>query len=370
MVSGGSKGNAFFGIALFASRCITMGGCKKTYSAPTFNLLANIWRFGIPTTNPPAVVVPCNIGPGQLTGTALATYSPGLGRFGGMWGCFPKGTDVQDAKNGIGPDSVELPAGTGRFYQAIWVDDIGLGYSNEHRFAELYPVPAWPTPFPSGAGPLPPSPPVAVWNNLGQATSAGIAVNTLAVGPFAAPPVGDIIVITMNAITPALGFPLANIGGAGIPFASGGLICGAVPNQCGVVHWLFVSPGGMITATINTGFIFYPIQMSVDTLTGGRITPGPPIIGQNPPLAPFLVMVTGLPNIQGLIAAFGEVAPIGLTTWAPPFAALGATIVDVVGAVAFSLNVGGMATAIPGANAASLPLQLPAAWSGVVDAIF
>lgn len=120
------------------------------YTLPVFNIQCAIWRFGNPTANPPDVISSCNLALGRRTGHLPSLAAQGGDGQGAMWLLLPPGTDVQDLKNGVGPDTVEVPSGSGRFYQASWVDDIGSGFLNEHRFAELTGVPAWPLPFPRG----------------------------------------------------------------------------------------------------------------------------------------------------------------------------------------------------------------------------
>jgi hypothetical protein len=61
---------------------------------------------------------------------------------------LPRGTDVRDIKDPAGADVCEIPANTGRFYDVVWVDDLGLGFPNEHRFAEVIGKIPWPVPFP------------------------------------------------------------------------------------------------------------------------------------------------------------------------------------------------------------------------------
>lgn len=61
---------------------------------------------------------------------------------------LPPFTDIQDGFNGVGPDTVEIPAGSGRLYLANMVDDLGKGFPNEHRFAMVSKTGAWPTPVP------------------------------------------------------------------------------------------------------------------------------------------------------------------------------------------------------------------------------
>jgi hypothetical protein len=73
---------------------------------------------------------------------------------------LPALTDIRDKAStpGHGPDLVEVPVGSGRWYCPQVVDDIGKGFANEHRFATLQKVwadfgpftnlPSWPAPIP------------------------------------------------------------------------------------------------------------------------------------------------------------------------------------------------------------------------------
>lgn len=105
------------------------------FAAPNFPLAVNIWRSaaGFPPVGAPSVV------------TTAVLFSPHVGNlfaFSGKTSSallvgFPKLTDVRgNAGNGL-PDSIELPAGTGRFYQVIMVEDSGKGYLNEYRYARV-----------------------------------------------------------------------------------------------------------------------------------------------------------------------------------------------------------------------------------------
>jgi hypothetical protein len=65
----------------------------------------------------------------------------------------PSLTDIRsDLQSGNG-DLVEVPAGSGRFYHCIQVDDFGKGFGNEHRWAFIVAITppsaqAWPEPYP------------------------------------------------------------------------------------------------------------------------------------------------------------------------------------------------------------------------------
>lgn len=61
---------------------------------------------------------------------------------------LPSATDIRPPNSAGGADKVEMPAGSGRFYQVQFVDDIGKGFPNEHRFAILAQMGVWPTPIP------------------------------------------------------------------------------------------------------------------------------------------------------------------------------------------------------------------------------
>jgi len=72
---------------------------------------------------------------------------------------LPAGSDVRDVCcNGVN-DIIEVPAGSGRWYQVSVVDDIGKGFPNEHRGAVIVKIAEpldptgfaglfWPTPVP------------------------------------------------------------------------------------------------------------------------------------------------------------------------------------------------------------------------------
>ena len=129
------------------------------YSLPTFNLFADVWR----DTGGGYVVVDtieCNLAMGKRI-SWFNTAQGGLGDFAGLTPVLlcPPLTDVRDRSCGGVSDVIECPAGSGRWYAAEAVDDIGKGFSNEHRCVTLAKVgwfepwlsagfTAWPTPIP------------------------------------------------------------------------------------------------------------------------------------------------------------------------------------------------------------------------------
>jgi len=69
---------------------------------------------------------------------------------------FPKLTDIRDSSCIGGPDVIECPKFSGRFYWVSYVDDIAKGFANEHRWAVIqkiwtygqWAIYRWPTPIP------------------------------------------------------------------------------------------------------------------------------------------------------------------------------------------------------------------------------
>lgn len=118
---------------------------------PTFNITVDIYSAGLP---PPA-------GPPRVTAIAAQLRAPAANNIvivsvasanSAMVLLLAPGTDIRDGFNTPinSSDWVEAPAGTGRFYRVVFVDDIGRGFPNEHRFAVLQKVLGvpWPTPIP------------------------------------------------------------------------------------------------------------------------------------------------------------------------------------------------------------------------------
>lgn len=106
------------------------------HSLPAFPLLANIWHFpnapGSPPDLSPKAELRVDTSVKQLV-TSGAARQQCLSR--SMY--VPKGTDLRTSWFGGTSDVVELPAGSGRFYNILDVDDIAKGFPNEFRIAAL-----------------------------------------------------------------------------------------------------------------------------------------------------------------------------------------------------------------------------------------
>jgi len=116
------------------------------YTIPTFNLTCNVWRHGNATTNPPDLVVDCNL-------RAPGSKPSGQFAYSNTWpflvsALFPALTDIRDVNSTGNTDMVEIPAGTGRFYEVIWCDDVAKGFPNEYRLACICKTGPWPDPMP------------------------------------------------------------------------------------------------------------------------------------------------------------------------------------------------------------------------------
>jgi hypothetical protein len=119
------------------------------FSLPTFNLTVHINRLGTGKGGGPDVVALANLAWGKRVSAPVAVDEDFFGAVGAFLVLLvPALTDVRDYSSSGGPDFVEAPAGSGRWYQAVYVDDIGKGFPNEHRAAVLIKSPPWPHPIP------------------------------------------------------------------------------------------------------------------------------------------------------------------------------------------------------------------------------
>lgn len=117
------------------------------YAIPKMPILCNIFTFNTPTAGPPrAAGRPC-----QLRGVSFPTsagHAANLQQPTSWILVLPKREDIRDGWSNFSPDIVEVPAGTGRFYRVLYVDDIARGFTNEYRVATLTKHGTWPVPIP------------------------------------------------------------------------------------------------------------------------------------------------------------------------------------------------------------------------------
>jgi hypothetical protein len=119
------------------------------FNVPTFNLTVNVFRAGNPPPGIPDLVSPCNLAFGRRVssyqGVIAVPNEPVMSLL------LPPGTDVRGPAAAAPDVAVEVPAGSGRYYTVLGLDDSGKGFPNEHRVAIIAWTSAfgnWPTPLP------------------------------------------------------------------------------------------------------------------------------------------------------------------------------------------------------------------------------
>jgi hypothetical protein len=119
------------------------------FSVPNFNLNCNIWHPPATPPGAPSLTEKGNLAWGKRVSSSQGLYTGDSEPV--MTLLLPPGTDVRGPQNASGPSAVEVPAGSGRFYTVIGVDDIGKGFPNEHRAASI----AWTTAYGTWPAPIP-----------------------------------------------------------------------------------------------------------------------------------------------------------------------------------------------------------------------
>lgn len=120
-----------------------------TFTVPNFNLSYNLWRNGHLPPLPPDLVGVCNLAWGKRVSSYQGVIS--VPNEPVMTILLPPGEDWRGPQTAAPDALVEVPAGSGRFYSILGVDDIGKGWPNEHRAAIVaWSVAAgpWPSPTP------------------------------------------------------------------------------------------------------------------------------------------------------------------------------------------------------------------------------
>lgn len=126
------------------------------FQLPNFNLLCNITQPDVPGT-PAVPTLPARIvnqacqltygrrvqvaSTGGTTSVGVLTLTMNL--------LLPKLVDVRGPQDTVSFDMVEVPAGSARWYRVVAVDDIGKGFTNEHRTAAIFALEgSWTAPYP------------------------------------------------------------------------------------------------------------------------------------------------------------------------------------------------------------------------------
>lgn len=132
-----------------------------SFNMPVFNLAAFIWHnFGTNVDHrpPPDLEVNVNLANGRVAHLPVWTAAPPAIQALSMSSSvlLPKLTDIRDNSCSNGPDVIEIPKNSGRFYWVSYVDDIAKGFDNEHRWAVVqkiftygrWQIYRWPSPIP------------------------------------------------------------------------------------------------------------------------------------------------------------------------------------------------------------------------------
>lgn len=122
-----------------------------TFRLPNFNTTVNIWHgtVPIPPITSPSLSPVCNLCVGRriLLKAGLAPSYPAY-----MQLLAPSGTDIRSTIYGGSADTIEAPAGSGRYYTVEWVDNVATGFANQHVLAILKQTGTWTPPSPPPMG--------------------------------------------------------------------------------------------------------------------------------------------------------------------------------------------------------------------------
>lgn len=127
----------------------------STHAVPQFPLTANVWRYLVDvTTHAPILTPPCQLYVNR-EGANCWNYQTGGHECLVTLMYTPALTDLRAYSPRAVPDTVEVPAGSGRYYRIEHVEDFAKGFPNEFRVARIaqYIPPtaggaAWPFPTP------------------------------------------------------------------------------------------------------------------------------------------------------------------------------------------------------------------------------
>lgn len=126
------------------------------YRLPTFNLKCSISQpdnFGIPSIPSAPYRITgqiCQLTYGRRGAIPAFFEAAAVGAFAQTMSLLlPPKADIRGPQDVDSFDCVEVPEGSGRWYSVCAVDDIGRGFTNEHRFAQIFAiVGTWVPPYP------------------------------------------------------------------------------------------------------------------------------------------------------------------------------------------------------------------------------
>jgi len=108
------------------------------FTVPNFNLPVNLWRAPAVVIDPPTLTFFANLSRGERVFTT-PVFADGTNELlAQMILLCPALTDIRPSDTAVYRDLVEVPAGSGRYYAVVAVDDTAKGFLNEYRFAVLF----------------------------------------------------------------------------------------------------------------------------------------------------------------------------------------------------------------------------------------
>jgi hypothetical protein len=308
------------------------------FTVPVFNIAVKMWR--LPNAPPAAATSTFNA---QLYFTPRPNYpiTPASNtQFQPpIYLRCAMGTDVKPG------DVIEAASGDGWYYRVRWVDRCHRGFPNEYLACLLEQgnnlTPPGPGPFP----PPPPPPPAGGGPYYGYAgiTSAGAAVNNLALGGVALASASDrcyLACLAVSALAPIMtatcnGAPATNIGGAAA--------VGPYLGQTGDLRIFEGNPGaGPVAWVANCAGL---TTAYIDLISINLTNPGAANIGYNgvsgaSPAAPTVAMAAPVAAVPTpLLSACGCLQTVGnVEAYVAPFVDVGAQVAQAFLGMESTLN--------------------------------
>lgn len=118
------------------------------YVIPAFPLTVNCWHSPSFPPAPADLVFMGNLAFGRRVSLDEFADTTAPDPMVSYYLLVPALTDVRDGAGPPSGDTVEVPAGSGRLYKVVYVDDLGKGFANEHRMAIITKIWPWPVPIP------------------------------------------------------------------------------------------------------------------------------------------------------------------------------------------------------------------------------
>ena len=135
----------------FLAESYALWKAVMAYRTPTYNIWVNAWRFGNPTSDPPDSIFLANFTPGRRVTSIDNAHLMPDSRLPVAYLLTPSDSDViGDVNTNGSPDTVEIDAGSGRYYTVHYVEYVAMGFLNQHKMAVVTMIPGSGPPLPGG----------------------------------------------------------------------------------------------------------------------------------------------------------------------------------------------------------------------------